>query len=388
MPEVVTPPRQKPDIRAITRLVPPAGNLVQGQSDLTLDTELAQAATAAITGGFNHYCPSEGVAPLRKAIAEKVAQFNGVSVSAEAQPLEILVTHGGTGALVAIAKTYIKDGSILLFEPYYPYHRIITESLGGRAEIMPLSFPEQKIDAEELRRTVRELKGRAQFPLKAIMICTPSNPTGKVMSRAELELLAAVCQEFDLLAIADEVYEHYVVGDRRHISMATLPGMWERTITVNSFSKSWNVSGWRQGYVYGCGKLIAPLNLVTNINYVNTATPLQHALAACINAIPGRYDRLRDKFLDKRALVAPTLTELGFEIYESGSAFYLWTKIPAPHKDAVAYNQMLMEKAKVGAVPGAAFSDRDVWDNYMRFCIARENHILEGSMERMRKTLK
>ena len=388
MSEVAAPPRQKPDIRAITRLVPPTGNLVQGQSELTLDKVLAEAATAAITGGFNHYCPSEGVAPLRKAIAEKVAQFNGVSVSPDAQPLEVLVTHGGTGALVAISKTYLKDASILLFEPYYPYHRIITESFGGRAEIMPLSFPDQAIDPDLLRKTVRELKGRAQFPLKAIMVCTPSNPTGKVMSRAELELLASVCHEFDLLAIADEVYEHYVVGDRRHISMATLPGMWERTITVNSFSKSWNVSGWRQGYVFGCGKLVAPLNLVTNINYVNTATPLQHALANCINAIPGRYDRLRDKFLAKRAVVAGTLTELGFEIYESGSAFYLWTKIPAPHKDAIAYNQMLMEKAKVGAVPGAAFSDRDVWDNYMRFCIAREDHILEGAMEKMRNALK
>lgn len=388
MPEVAAPPRLKPDIRAITRLVPPTGNLVQGQSELALDPELMQAANAAIAGGFNHYCPSEGVAPLRKAIAEKIAQFNGVKVDAEAQPLEVLVTHGGTGALVAIAKTYLKDGSILLFEPYYPYHKIITESFGGKAEIMPLSFPDQTIDPDELRKTVRELKGRAQFPLKAIMICTPSNPTGKVMSRAELELLANVCQEFDLLAIADEVYEHYVVGDRRHISMATIPGMWERTITVNSFSKSWNVSGWRQGYVYGYGKIVAPLNAVTNVNYVNTATPLQHALAACINAIPGRYDRLRDKFLAKRALVAGTLTELGFEVYESGSAFYLWTKIPPQFKDAMPFNQTLIEKAKVGAVPGAAFSDRDVWDNYMRFCIAREDNILEGAMEKLRAFLK
>ncbi len=388
MPEVVAPPRQKPDIRAITRLVPPTGNLVQGQSELALDPELAQAAAEAITGGFNHYCPSEGVAPLRKAIAAKIGEYNHVKVDADASPFEVLVTHGGTGALVAVSKTYLKDASILLFEPYYPYHRIITESLGGKAEIMPLTFPEQTIDPDELRRTVKELKGRAQFPLKAIMVCTPSNPTGKVMSRAELELLASVCQEFDLLAIADEVYEHYVIPPREHVSIASLPGMWERTITVNSFSKSWNVSGWRMGYVWGCGKLVAPLNLVTNVMYVNVSTPLQHALGKVVNAIPGRYNRLREKFLKKRALVAGTLTELGFEVYESGSAFYLWTKIPAPHKDAMPFNQMLMDTAKVGAVPAAAFADRDVWDNYMRFCIAREDNILEGAMEKMRAVLK
>ena len=117
--------------------------------------------------------------------------------------------------------------------------------------------------------------------MRAIIACSPANPTGKVFNSAELEAIAAVCQEFDLLCIADEVYEHYVVGENPHTSIATLDGMWDRTITVNSFSKSWNISGWRLGYVYGASKLIAPLNNANNVFYVCSPTPLQLALAGC-----------------------------------------------------------------------------------------------------------
>jgi aminotransferase len=121
----------------------------------------------------------------------------------------------------------------------------------------------------------------SDFPLRAIIACSPANPTGKVFTRAELEAIAAVCQEFDLLCIADEVYEHYVVGDKTHTSIATLDGMWDRTITVNSFSKSWNISGWRLGYVYGTSQLVAPINATNNVFYVCSPTPLQLALLRC-----------------------------------------------------------------------------------------------------------
>ncbi len=385
---VTTAPKTKPDIRVITRLVPPSGNLVQGQSELPIPPALADAAARHIAANHNHYAPAEGIPALREVLANQIAGFNGVRPDPAAQPLELLITHGGTGALVAIGHIYLTGHSCLLFEPYYPFHRRITEDLGGKAEVMPLEGPELHLDPDRLRARVRELKDRSSFPLRAIVVCSPANPTGKVFTREELQVIADVCHEFDLLCISDEVYEHYVIGDREHLSIAALPGMWERTITVNSFSKSWNVSGWRIGYVYGAGKVVAPLNAVTNVFYVNVATPLQHALS---DVIPdsAAHDRERhESYTRKREWVSRELTDLGFTIYDSGSAFYLWTRIPREFKDALPFNQMLLEKYSVAGVPGAAFSDSDTWDNYMRLCIAREDEKLETCLQRMRKALR
>ena len=250
--------RIQPDIRAITRLVPPSGNLVQGQSELAINPSLAQAASELISASRNHYSPAEGVGELREAVVKKISAFNGIEVDPKATPLQLLITPGATAALIAIAHTHLRDSSALVFEPYYPYHRRILDELGGTTNVLPLHGENLELDVDELRVRCREWKERAHFPLRAIIACSPANPTGKVFSRTELEAIAAVCNEFDLLCIADEVYEHYVVGDRPHISIATLDGMWERTITVNSFSKSWNISGWRLGYVYGSAESDSP----------------------------------------------------------------------------------------------------------------------------------
>ena len=208
------------------------------------------------------------------------------------------------------------------------------------------------------------------------------------MTQTELEAVAEVAQEFDLLVISDEVYEHYVTGENPHVPVATLPGMWERTITVNSFSKSWNISGWRLGYCYGKGDLIAPINNAANVIYVCPATPLQAALSRVLMADTNYYDALRDKFDEKRRFASEALKDLGFEIYNSGSAFYLWARIPEEFSDALVFNEMLMEKAGVGAVPGSAFADSDTWDAFMRICIAREDSILEGALEKFKTALK
>jgi aminotransferase len=213
------------------------------------------------------------------------------------------------------------------------------------------------------------------------------NPTGKVFSRSELEAIAAVCREFDLLCIADEVYEHYVVGSDPHISIATLPGMWERTITVNSFSKSWNISGWRLGYVYGDAQLVARLNKVNNVFYVCSPTPLQRALSEVLMTDPRYYTNLRESFIVKRRFVVEALEQLGFEIYDSSSAFYVWARIPSGFEDAMQFNQMLMDRAGVAGVPGSAFADSDDWNSHMRLCIAREDEILKGAIGRIQNAL-
>lgn len=377
----------KPDIRLITRLVPPDGNLVQGQSELAIDARLARAAGEMIAASQNHYSPAEGAKALRRAVAEKIKAFNGIEVDPDASPLELIITPGATGSLVALADAYLKNASALIFEPYYPYHRRIIEELGGRAEVLPLSGESLEFDKDELRARCRELKARREFPLRAIIVCTPVNPTGKVFTRAELTAIAEVCQELDLLCVSDEVYEHYVAGAEPHVSIAGLAGMRERTVTVNSFSKSWNISGWRLGYAYGDAKLVAPLNNANNVFYVCSPTPLQKALAEVLMADANYYARLSERFTDKRRRVTGVLEELGFRIYESGSTFYVWARIPDGHGDAMQLNEKLIAQAGVAAVPGSAFTDSATWDNYMRLCIAREDHILDAALGKLHGAL-
>ncbi|MEP6944561.1 MAG: pyridoxal phosphate-dependent aminotransferase [Acidobacteriota bacterium] len=380
------PMKAKPDIRAITRLVPPSGNLVQGQSELPIDPQLAAEAASIIAASQNHYGGSEGNEGLRRAVAAKIARYNNIEVDADARPFEIMITTGGTGALIGIAQSYLRGRSTLVFEPYYPYHRRILEEFGSKTERFELD-DHLGFEKDELLAHCKELKERADFPLKAIIVCTPANPSGKVMTQTELEAIADVAKELDLLVISDEVYEHYVTGENPHTPIARLPGMWERTITVNSFSKSWNISGWRLGYAYGKGELIAPINNAANVIYVCPATPLQAALSRVLMAKDNYYTELRDKFDAKRIAASETLTGLGFDIYNSGSAFYLWARIPERFDDAIAFNEMLMRDAGVGMTPGSAFADSDLWDAHVRICIAREDAVLEGAMDKLKKIL-
>src|SRR5215813_8680552 len=378
--------KNQPEIRTITRLVPPSGNLVQGQSELAINPELAQAANEFIKASRNHYSPAEGVGELRAAVAQKIARFNNLQVDPKAVPLELLITPGATAALIAIAHTHLRGASALVFEPYYPYHRRILNELGGTTNVIPLHDESLALEVDELRSRCREWKNRSEFPLRAIIACSPANPTGKVFTRTELEAIAAVCQEFDLLCIADEVYEHYVVGDNPHISIATLPGMWDRTITVNSFSQSWNISGWRLGYVYGTSQLVAPINNTNNIFYVCSPTPLQLALSEVLMSDPNYYDALRNKFRAKRQAAVEALTQAGFQIYDSGSAFYVWARIPEGYGDSIEFNEMLLSQGVAG-VPGGAFADSEAHENYMRLCIAREDEVLSGALEKIQNAV-
>ncbi len=376
----------KPDIRAITRLVPPSGNLVQGQSELPIDPQLAKEVANIIAASRNHYGGSEGDETLRNAVAEKIKRYNNIDIDVDARPFEVMVTNGGTGALIGIAQAYLRGKSALVFEPYYPYHRRILEEFGGKTETFELDEKLQ-FEKDALLARAKELKDRSEYPLKAIIVCSPANPSGKVLSQTELEAIADIAKELDLLVISDEVYEHYVTGENPHTPIASLPDMRERTITVNSFSKSWNISGWRLGYAYGKGELIAPINNAANVIYVCPATPLQAALAKVLMADGDYYTKLRDKFDAKRQSFGDGLEGLGFDLYDSGSAFYIWARIPEGHNDAIEFNEMLMRDAGVGMTPGSAFADTDTWDPYVRICIAREDQVLEGAMEKLHSVL-
>jgi len=377
----------KPDIRMIARLVGPEGNLVQGQSELPLLPALTTAAANVIAEGFNSYTFFEGIHELRDVLAQKLFEHNGIRVDPHATPVELMITPGATGALVATANAYLKGASALLFEPYYPYHQRIIDAAGGRVDVFPLRGDHLEIDPDDFRARCRTAARRPDYPLKAIVVCSPANPTGKAMTREELELVASVCQELDLLCISDEVYEHFVLHEGDHISMATLPGMYERTITCNSFSKSWRVSGWRLGFAAGYGPLVSKLHGPGNVFYVCAPTPLQHALARVLMVDPLYYEHQQDEFRAKRARTKEALERLGFRVYPSASSFYIWARIPSRFSDAMHLNAQLIERGQVAAVPGSAFADDPAWDQWMRLCIARTDPVLDGALARLEKAL-
>jgi aminotransferase len=243
------------------------------------------------------------------------------------------------------------------------------------------------LDVDELRRVCRDGKSRSAYPLKAIIVSSPANPTGRVLSRAELTSIVECAEEFDLMLISDEVYEHFTLEAADHVATASIPGAFERTITVSSFSKSWAVSGWRLGYAYGPGNLVGKLAQLGNIYYVCTPTPLQHALARVLLHDPDYYDRLRTDFARKRAIIGDAFELAGFRIYPSRSSFYAWVRIPDRFQDATELNEFLIREAGVAGVPGGAFMDDPDPDVFMRFCFAREDAMLKLAAERIVRAL-
>jgi len=367
--------------------VPPSGNLVQGQNEIALHPDLARALNDVVASGLNSYSFFEGVDELRRAVAEKIRVYNGVTVDPDSRPLELMITPGATGGLVATAHTYLREATAVVFEPYYPYHKRTVETAGGRAEVVKLRGEKLELDVEELRSVCRAGVSRSEYPIKAIIVSSPANPTGRVFTREELQSIVSIAEEFDLLIVSDEVYEHFTLEPSDHISTASLPGAFDRTITINSFSKSWAISGWRLGYLYGAGHLVGKLGILGNIYYVCTPTPLQHALSRVLMAYPNFYSELRTRFARKRGILVEALERTGFKVYESRSTFYVWTRIPERFGDAIELNDFLMKEAGVAGVPGSAFMDEPEHDVYMRLCFAREDKMLEAAAERIVRAL-
>ena len=380
---VQTLKKPQPDIRAIARLVHPNGNLVQGQNETPINPSLVKALGDVVSSGLNHYSFFEGVEGLRRAVAEKIRLHNHVEVDPDRRPLELIVTSGATGALVPIAREFLAGASALVFEPYYPYHERILKEFNGAVESLRLRGDDLALDIDELREICAQASTRSVRPLKAIFVGTPGNPTGRVFTRQELEAIIRIAEEFDLFLIADEVYEHFVAAPDDHISVASLPGGFERTITVNSFSKCWAISGWRLGFAYGPGDLISRMVPHGNVFYVCAPTPLQEALNRVLLADPGYYDRLRESFVRKRRILAGALESAGFKLYDSRSNFYIWARIPSRFDSATEVNDVLLKKAGVAGVPGSAFMTDTDEDFFMRFCVAREDAMLESAADRL-----
>lgn len=362
-------------IREMTRLADhhEALNLAQGFPDSDPPAELIEAAVAALRGGWNQYPVTWGSPRLRRAIAEKLAWANGLEVDPERH---ITVTCGATEAMMATMMAVMEpDDAVVLFEPFYENYRPDALLSGAKVRHVRLDLGDSALpfDHEELDRALGP-------GARAVVVNTPHNPTGKVFTRRELEAIAAICIERDLLAITDEVYEHILYDGAHHISLASLPGMAKRTVTINSASKSYSVTGWRVGWAVTANDAIAEgIRRVHDYLTVGAPAPLQEAAVTALRFPRGYYDSLSATYQARRDLMLQILGEAGFACVVPSGAYYIMADIAAlGARDDVEFARYLVEHVGVATVPGSSFyDDPDSGRRYVRFAFPKRPATLE-----------
>jgi aminotransferase len=364
------------DIRRMSRECERVGgiNLGQGICDLPTIPELVDGACDAIQQSKATYSKFEGIDLLRERIAAKCERFNGFNVD---PATEVVVTVGSTGGFAAAAMATLNAGDeVILFEPYYGYHLNTLKVLGITTKFVPLQLPDWSIDFDALR---------AAFGPKTrgIVVCTPSNPCGKVFTRDELEKIAALCREFNTWCFTDEIYEYIVYDDRRHLSMAAVDR--DVAVTISGFSKTFSVTGWRIGYVAADRRVTAPIGLVNDLFYVCAPTPLQWGIARALEIGEEYYRNLSADYQKKRNMLAEALTEGGFKPFVPQGAYYMLAEIPREFGSASEAANALIEEARVASVPGPSFYASGAGDRLLRFCFAKDFASLEEACRRLRE---
>jgi len=356
-------------------------NMAQGVCDTDPPHPVVEAAIAAIRSGHNIYTRMDGIAPLREAIAQKFASFNRLVVDPNTQ---VLVTSGATGAMHAALLALLNAGDeCVVLEPFYGYHVSTLKMMKVVPVVVPLEGSEFTLDADRLRASITPRT-------RAILINSPSNPSGKVFSRSELEALAAVAIEADLFVFTDEMYEYFIYDGAQHISIATLPGMAERTITISGFSKTFSVTGWRLGYLAASERWLPAIAYFHDLLYVCAPSPLQHGAAAGLLQLPQSfYDGLTEEYQGKRDLICAALTRAGLTPSIPTGAYYVLadaTRIPG--EDAKQKARRLLSDAGIAAVAGSAFFAADAngvnpGENLLRFCFAKKDDELAEACRRL-----
>jgi aminotransferase len=366
------------DIRRMSRECERVGgiNLGQGICDLPTIPELIEGACDAIASSKATYSKFEGVDILRERIAKKIAHFNRYEVDPAS---EVVVTVGSTGGFATATMATLNAGDeVILFEPYYGYHLNTLRILGVTPKFVPLrEHDDWSIDFDALRNAFTS-------KTRGIVICTPSNPCGKVFTRDELEKIGALCREFNAWAYTDEIYEYIVYDGRKHTSMASIESCRELTITISGFSKTFSVTGWRIGYVTADKRVIQPLGLVNDLFYVCAPTPLQWGIARALEIGDEYYENLCSDYAKKRDMLASALRESGFIPFVPQGAYYMLAEIPdefANDRDAAT---ALLEQSGVASVPGSAFYASDRGARMLRFCYAKDFAALEEACKRVR----
>jgi len=379
-------PLEQSDIRAVTQRVEAAGgiNLGQGICDLPTPQPIRQRAQEAIADDHSIYSHYAGIEPLRDAILEKEREYNDVpGESAE----DVVVGVGSTGCFVSAVFTLLEEGDeVILFEPFYGYHRNILELTGATIRYVSLGGPTSTFD----RATLQE----ALSPnTKAIIVNTPSNPSGKVWTRDELSTLLEVMKEHDLVAITDEIYEYMLYDGAEHVSLASLPGAYERTITLSGFSKAYNVTGWRLGYAVAPAPIAEKMGLMNDLFYICAPRPLQHAALAAFEDLDENYvPDLQADYATRRRLMCETLEDIGFNVPWPKGAYYVLASFAPLADERSGFSddkeacETLVREAKVASVTGRSFYETPSDGRYkLRFCFAKEIPVLEQACTQLRE---
>lgn len=367
------------EIRAMSVLCEQAGgiNMSQGICDTDVPTVVMDGAKAAMDAGLNIYTRLDGVARLRNAIAADWSQRSGMAVDPER---EVIVTSGATGAFYCAARALMDPGDeVILFEPMYGYHAYTLRGLGFEPVIVPLEYGSWALDVDALRAAITP-------KTRAIVLNTPSNPCGKVFTRDELQAVANVAMEQDLFVLSDEIYEHFIYPGHTHISIATLPGMKERTITISGFSKTYSVTGWRVGYLIADAKWIPTIGFFSDTVYICAPAPFQHGCAAGLELLPPSfYTELAAEHDRKRKQTVAALNDAGLTPYMPDGAYYIVADA-TPLRGATAAEKArdLLARTGVAAVAGSAFFRRGGGENLLRFCFGKRDADLDEACERLR----
>ncbi len=363
-------------IREMTRVAHQHGaiNLSQGFPDFDPPPELLAAAAEALRGNFHQYAITWGAPEFRRALAEKQSRLMRLDIDPDAH---LVVTCGGTEAMLVALTTVCNPGdSVIIFSPFYENYGADTILVGAHPIYLPLRPPRFEFDRDELRRAF------AKRP-KAIVLCNPSNPTGKVFTHEELTFIGELASEAGAFIITDEVYEHIVYAPHRHTYAAALPGLFERTLTVGSLSKTYAITGWRLGFVLAAPEVIAQARKVHDFLTVGAPHPLQQAAVTALRLPPEYYQQLTRDYTRRRELFTGYLHKAGLRFVEPQGAYYVLVNIDDfDQTDDVAFCHWLAREIGVAAVPGSSFFAEPV-RNLIRFHFAKRDETLAVAGDRL-----
>jgi aspartate/methionine/tyrosine aminotransferase len=366
-------------IREMTRLaiLNDAINLAQGFPDFACPQELKDAAKQAIDSDVNQYAITWGARGFREAIAEKTSStYSGWPVDPER---DLTVTCGATEGMIASMLAVLNPGDeVVLFEPFYENYGPDAILSGAVPRYVTLHEPGWSIDEDELKSAFNNRT-------RGIVINSPHNPTGKVFTRDELELISGLCQKWDAVAFTDEIYEH-IVYEGTHIPMATIGGMQDRTVAINAMSKTYSVTGWRVGWVIAPPELTGGIRKVHDFLTVGAAAPLQEAGVAAMKLPPAYYKALAREYRERRERLVDALEETGFKTFLPQGAYYVMSDITGVSSDDdVAFCRSLVESHGIAAVPGSSFYSRpELGRDKIRFAFAKKLQTLEAAATRLR----
>jgi aminotransferase len=350
-------------------------NLAQGVCDTEVPLPVREGAKQAMDQGINSYTRAEGLVPIREAIAEKMQRFNGVSCDPET---EVVVNSGATGAFYAACLALLNPGDeVILFEPYYGYHLNTLVAAEAVPLYVTLRAPDWTFNREDLERIVT-------LRTRAIVLNSPANPSGKVFTREELEWIANFAKRHDLFVFTDEIYEYFVF-EGQHISMATLPGMRERTITMSGYSKTFSITGWRIGYTVCDRRWTQGIAYFHDLIYVCAPAPLQIGVAEGIRQLPESfYSEIGKEYVQKRDMLCDVLKEIGLTPSVPKGAYYVLADASIlPGRTSRDKAMYLLQQTGVATVAGSAFYHGDGGENLIRFCFAKTDAELAEACRRL-----